>query len=448
MVKFFYLIIFFITFLKIFENKPNTQNNNRNLQDSSDESYSDSDYSEPDTNGTKIPTTIPETINIDEKIKEQKQIKPTLLDLADYKINASSINNNDDKKNVTNVTISLNLYFKNVAGNNIEKKKSVFLKYIYIKVYLKVKKGKYRKLEEDEYEIIEKILVGELDEKSLDKDVVVYNINDNIELESIVENNDEQESDKEKNIIESISSIDIDPNIKILDEKINNKSKILDEINYGSVTSDIVVSQNLNLNNAQTKTESYKNDIMFFYVENKIHLGFLSYKLFGYSDYNIEGLEKKTLIFSYPQYGEKKTFDGIFEKSGKEGNNYTLSFKLIDFIDADLSVNCRANITSWNISKIRKLSQNNYEILELSGERDILYLDETTPQVNKLGRKIVSSSGLSGGAIAGIVIACVVVLIGVALAFIYFNKPVIKPSDISAIEFYNNNNNSSVVVMQ
>ena len=57
-----------------------------------------------------------------------------------------------------------------------------------------------------------------------------------------------------------------------------------------------------------------------------------------------------------------------------------------------------------------------------------------------------SSSGLSGGAIAAIVIACVVAFIGLALAFIYFNKPVIKPVEANAIDF-SNNVNSSVMIM-
>ena len=66
-----------------------------------------------------------------------------------------------------------------------------------------------------------------------------------------------------------------------------------------------------------------------------------------------------------------------------------------------------------------------------------LYLVGSSPIPHSYSRKIASSSGLSGGAIAGIVIACVVVLIVTGLLFVYFNKPSPKNMDSSAIQFYN-----------
>ena len=66
-----------------------------------------------------------------------------------------------------------------------------------------------------------------------------------------------------------------------------------------------------------------------------------------------------------------------------------------------------------------------------------LYLVGSSPVPHSYSRKIASSSGLSGGAIAGIVIACVVVLIVIGLLFVYFNKPSPKSMDSSAIQFYN-----------
>ena len=44
-----------------------------------------------------------------------------------------------------------------------------------------------------------------------------------------------------------------------------------------------------------------------------------------------------------------------------------------------------------------------------------------------------SSSGLSGGAIAGIVIACVVVLIAAAVAAIMLRKPSVPPTDNTTV---------------
>ena len=120
-------------------------------------------------------------------------------------------------------------------------------------------------------------------------------------------------------------------------------------------------------------------------------------------------------------------------------NNYTLTFKFKDFIDANLNKDCKADISQYKIPKKRRLEEEYFQYLMLSSDdQEMLHLDETSPEVShNFGRKIASSSGLSGGAIAGIVIACVVAIVGIALAFIYFKRPNIKPADVSAIEFYN-----------
>jgi len=165
--------------------------------------------------------------------------------------------------------------------------------------------------------------------------------------------------------------------------------------------------------------------------------------------------QKEKLNFSYIQYYEKKYFEGELEKipdlKDIHNYNYTLTFRIKDFIDTNLDDGCKANISKYKITNKRMLEGENIEELMLYAlDPDLLRLDETSPVMNhNYGRKIASSSGLSGGAIAGIVIACVVAIVGIALAFIYFKRPNIKPADVSAIEFYNNSNvNSSVEVIQ
>ena len=158
------------------------------------------------------------------------------------------------------------------------------------------------------------------------------------------------------------------------------------------------------------------------------------------------------MTFEYYEQGETlRTLESKIEEVKNENNNYSLYLKFNDFVNADLNNYCKATIPRSNITLKRSLEEENpIELYLWSYDEDLLKFDEN-PQPNHFGRKIASSSGLSGGAIAGIVIACAVALIGVAITFIYFNKPTIKPKDARAIEFYNNSNanaNSSTEVIQ
>lgn len=427
MKKYLFLIIIFFLISLSEEKEKKLDISNRFLDEKTDiESSTDYSGSTDYTNSTeKDDSTI-----IDE-LKEEKQIKPTLIGLGDYKrINTSKVDNSK------NVTISFNFIFKNVAE---EAQKTVFLKYIYIKVRLMKKKTSRNLEEKDGFEYVYKILLGILDEESLKSKNVIYKVNDTIEF-------DNSEIDQKLNDFESI---DIDPNIKISDSELTNKTLILEEIKSGSMTSDVIISDSVTLDEANLYIETFEDTSLYFEVDEINHLGFLSYKLVGSLSDNVS-LQKETLNFSYKQYDEPKYFEAILEKMGKEEKTYTLSFKLKDFIDANLNDECYAIISGLSIpiKNIRILEENYYQKIVLKEKKlGILKLDETTPQGHNLGHKIASSSGLSGGAIAGIVISCVAVLIGTALAFIFFNKPVIKPTGADAIELYNNNN-SSVMVMQ
>ena len=122
-----------------------------------------------------------------------------------------------------------------------------------------------------------------------------------------------------------------------------------------------------------------------------------------------------------------------------------MTFKFQGSVKTDLETDCYADITNNEIEVKRRLEENNNKIVFRQRNGQNLKIEVITPEGKRMYRTS-SSSGLSGGAIAAIVIACVVAFIGLALAFIYFNKPVIKPVEANAIDF-SNNVNSSVMIM-
>ena len=103
----------------------------------------------------------------------------------------------------------------------------------------------------------------------------------------------------------------------------------------------------------------------------------------------------------------------IIIQENKTYRNYSLE------CSSDDSINAELNGVSGNI--------NDYKVLL------VLMKDEHTKLVTGANYESLyergSSSGLSGGAIAGIVIACVVVLVGAAVAVIMLRKPSSAPID-------------------
>ena len=360
-------------------------------------------------------------------LKEPKGTKPTLVDFGNFKRK----NSNEDK----GLNIVFTLYFKNVAPSIRE---SIFLDYIYFIANITTRK-KTERLLEDSKENEPPLLMGVLEYYTLSKDIVEYKVNKTFD-----------------NIIEQyFLSLEIIPKFQIVDSKCINPSLIIDELESGS--SDIEIRSSLNTKNVENYTAPSEYNPLYFKIYDINHLGFLHYKVIGFFEKNLS-LDKANLTFHYEQYGEERTFQGIFERTSDPSDtsprcNYTLTFRLKDFINADLGRDCWANITEYNIKKVRRLQEDIYKEINLFAEKvNILNLDESEPEhLNYFSRKVNSSSGLSGGAIAGIVICCVVALIAVTFAIIYFKKLGNKTYGTNAIEFYNNdksNVNSSVNIVQ
>ena len=181
-----------------------------------------------------------------------------------------------------------------------------------------------------------------------------------------------------------------------------------------------------------------KNSFIFFNVEELKPISTLHYEIIGNinieKEINIDKNEK--LTFKYQQYNNPKEFEATLSKYEEDKKIYSLDFYIKDFIETSLNGAYAYLPKNW--AKIRILEDDNtYKLVLNETENVSLYLVGSSPVPHSYSRKIASSSGLSGGAIAGIVIACVVVLIVIGLLFVYFNKPSPKSMDSSAIQFYN-----------
>ena len=397
----FILIIFSFIIQKSFELEPKRDYLNRELQQ---------DLELPTYNWTE-----PEPEQIEEKYHESKKTKPVLKGFNLIKKNEEKKEDGQKEKS------SLVVFFKNVGD------KSVFKKYIYF--YITIINNKVRLLENDNKNN-QKLVKAVLNENSLSSDNVEY----------IVE-----ETEEIKQVIEGKASAKMEqPNIIFLGQDSTNSTDIVKEIETllnDTKTSDITIMSEEVLEDI-TNQDYEPNSIIYFNVQDIKKSGSQSYRITGNFTIPFEmESEKEVIIFHLP---EIDTFKATLSKIGYE--IYQMSFSIPDYIKTDLNY-AWANITERKIIKKRRLEEKNkyYETLEFSEkEKDQLSLPKDTIKSQSYGVKITSSGGLSGGAIAGIVIACVFVLVCLVFVVIFFMKPKPKPKDISAIDFYN----SSLSVIQ
>ena len=204
-----------------------------------------------------------------------------------------------------------------------------------------------------------------------------------------------------------------------------------------------------NKDNFATNLDKYiDNQVFYFEVLNLTSQSYV-YDLYGNitslgANNNIE-IEKSNIDLYYWQYSSNNNkymdiLSGNIEKSPNSEYQYKIRFYIERSINTNLD---GARIDASNIisTRLRNLDSSNEKYLFLSEtEEGQLYIKQDyEPSGPKYyTRKGSSDSGLSGGAIAGIIIASIVVLIAVAFVFIYLNKMPKPPiSHSSAIEFYN-----------
>lgn len=357
------LIIYFFLIAKSFANELKTNHKIRMLQDHTDF---------PKTNGTGI---------------------PILLGFGGF--NKAKLQNEDT------YSFQLKVFFQKIHDY-------VYKKYLFLK--LKLKRGYLRSLDRDGDGDIN--VAAKLDDDSLNRDIIVYEIDDN--------NNGIGHKD--------FDSIDVDTKMKFQD---NNSS--IKEFNFEDCDDVEIMTEIENINDQKYDIDSF----IFFNVEELKPISTLHYEIIGNinieKEINIDKNEK--LTFHYQQYNMPKEFEATLSKYEENKKIYSLDFYIKDFIETSLNGAYAYLPENW--IKIRILEDDKTHKLILNEKNVSLYLVGSSPVPHSYSRKIASSSGLSGGAIAGIVIACVVVLIVIGLLFVYFNKPSPKSMDSSAIQFYN-----------
>lgn len=396
------LIIFSFIIHKSIELEPERNYLNRNLENLEDEMQTDNgNWTESDpSSDIEIGTDPAKEVNY-----EKPTTKPVLLGFNFI-------------KNTENKVGQLKVFFKNIA------KKSIFQKFIFFFIIIT---KKVRVLEDGKKQLVK----GELNETSL--------LTDNVEY--IVKKDD----DINKNIIDlfegKVSAKMEKPNIVFLsnDTNINATEQLLNKI----VESDITYISETVLEDI-TEQEYNPEKTILFYVQNIRKIGSQSYKLTGNfsKPFEIEN-NKEIITFNYKYISQINTFDATLTKLND--GNYQMSFSIPNYIEIDLN-SAWANITERKITIQRRLETNNYyeqlQFKETSPNQ--LELPLPSPETHSFGGKIGSSSGLSGTAIAFIVIGSVLVLVCVGIAAIYLSRSKPKQNDASAIEFYN----SSLSVVQ
>ena len=361
------LIIYFFLIAKSFANELKTNHKIRMLQDPTDQGNSTG------TIGT-----------------------PILLGFGGF--NKTKLQNEDT------YSFQLKVFFQKIHDY-------VYKKYLFLK--LKLKRGYLRSLDRDGDGDIN--VAAKLDDDSLNRDIIVYEIDDN--------NNGIGHKD--------FDSIDVYTKMTFKD----NNAKIKD-FNFEDCEDcdDVaIMAETENINDQKYDIDSF----IFFNVLNLKTISPLHYEIIGNinieKEINIDKNEK--LTFHYQQYNMPKEFEATLSKYEENKKIYSLDFYIKDFIETSLNGAYAYLPKNW--IKIRILEDDKTHKLILNEKNVSLYLVGSSPVPHSYSRKIASSSGLSGGAIAGIVIACVVVLIVIGLLFVYFNKPSPKSMDSSAIQFYN-----------
>lgn len=397
-------ILIIISFIihKSIELEPEGNYLNRNLEDNEIPSYN---WTEPESE----PEPKPEISYV------KPTTKPVLLGFF-------------FKKTEKNEEKYLKAFFKNVAN------KSIFTQFIFFFITII---EKVRVLEDGSQN--SQILVkGVLNETSLSTDNVEY-----------IVKNDENDENYEKidKLFNGTASAQMEkPNIIFIDnkedaEKIEAIKQLLNNTNEDesavAIMSDTVLKD-------ITEQEYNPETIIFFLVQNIRKIGSQSYKLTGNfsKPFEIEN-NKEIITFNYKYISQINTFDATLTKLND--GNYQMSFSIPNYIEIDLNA-AWANITERKITMQRRLETNNYyEQLQFKETfPNQLELPLPSPETHSFGGKIGSSSGLSGMAIAFIVIGSVLVLICVGIAAIYLSRSKPKQNDASAIEFYN----SSLSVVQ
>ena len=261
-----------------------------------------------------------------------------------------------------------------------------------------------------------------------------------------------------------IYNVDVDTSQKSLD---------IDEINSMTIKNDFCFSSNTdecdeydkinkintyfnideldfkNKDNFATNLDKYiDNQVFYFEVLNLTSQSYV-YDLYGNitslgGNINIEIKKSDIDIYYWPYASNNNKYMDILSGNIEKSPNSEYQYKIRFYIERSINTNLDgARIDASNIisTRLRHLDSSNEKYLFLSEtEEEQLYIKQdyepSGPKYYTL--KGSSDSGLSGGAIAGIIIASIVVLIAVAFVFIYLNKMPKPPiSHSSAIEFYN-----------
>ena len=200
---------------------------------------------------------------------------------------------------------------------------------------------------------------------------------------------------------------------------------------------------NVYLNPEEINIMNEKSDIINIIV---FHVFFLTkqsyvYDLYGNitslngKDYNIN---KGNIEILYKENNYKDLLRGNIETSQNKSYQYKIRF----FIERSINTNLAGatiDVTDLISTRLRNLESNRINItLYETNDISLSVNEEYISEPKYYTRKVGSGSGLSGGAIAGIIIVSIVVLIAIAFTFIYLNKrPNLPILHSSAIEFYN-----------
>ena len=189
------------------------------------------------------------------------------------------------------------------------------------------------------------------------------------------------------------------------------------------------------------KEESDLNNILFFQVLFLTKQSYV-YDLYGNitsSDGEVYNIKKENIEILYKEKNYIDLLRGNIETSQNKSYQYKIRF----FIERSINTNLDGALIEVNTelisTKLRNLESSKTNIT-LCETKDISLSvnEEYISEPKYYTRKVGSGSGLSGGAIAGIIIVSIVVLIAIAFTFIYLNKrPNLPISHSSALEFYN-----------